>query len=291
MSNKLLIYNGRTFHWEVLESVLKNRDMIFKNLPDVLEIHMFVEENPSFLQYMRQKYPHIQVEANPKFQSKLDFHHFLQKYDFVIHCTLYDSQYRNIQRDSRNAYIAHDVTKRLQEYPNVFFLCPFSSTNVLTATVLPYTDALRPHPRTPIPIYVVQGNLRKRDLSSLYSILQNTKQLTYKIKILCKKVSDSIRQRLRPYKDKVILCENYNFEEYHREFLNCYCIMTLLPLHASSEYYHNKLTSSINYAKAYHLKCFLDDKLQSIYQLPDVFVYDQKNIINVFIGSIQRYRL
>lgn len=291
MSNKLLIYNGRTFHWEILESVLNSRDVIFKNLPDSLEIHMFVENNPSFLHYMKEKYPNIHVQVNPKFQSKLDFHYFLQQYDFVIHCTLYDSQYKNIQKDSFNAYIAHDVTKRLQNYPNVFFLGPFSSTNVLTATVLPYTDGLRPHPRTSIPIYVIQGNLRKRDLFTLYYILHHTKNLSYQLKILCKNVPDSVRQRLQPYMDKVVLCENYNFEEYHREFLNCYCIMTLLPLNASSEYYHSKLTSSINYAKAYQLKCFLDDKLQSIYQLPDAFVYDRKNIITVFIGSIHRSRL
>ena len=27
---------------------VESSDVIFKNLPDVLEIHMFVEENPSF---------------------------------------------------------------------------------------------------------------------------------------------------------------------------------------------------------------------------------------------------
>ena len=72
---------------------------------------------------MRQKYPHIKWVQNPKFQSKLDFHHF---YKNMTCDTLYGmTQYRNIQQDSRNAYIAHDVTKRLQEYPTHFFCLRF----------------------------------------------------------------------------------------------------------------------------------------------------------------------
>lgn len=287
---KILIYNGRTFHWEIVESVLYHRNTIFKSLPEPLEIHLSVEDNPSFIGYMKKKYPNIHVEKNQKYPSKSDFHKFLEQYDFIIHCTLYDSQYKNIKSDSRNAYIAHDVSERLQEYPNVFFLCPFASKNELTASVLPYSERVMAHPRTAIPIFVIQGNLRRRDMATLYYILENTKKFNYKIKILCRNISDSIQQKLLPYMDKIIICENYKFEEYHREFVNCYCIMTLVHPDATPEYYTNKLTSSINYAKAYKLKSFLDEKLQSIYHLPDAFVHDGKNILNVFIGSIHRFR-
>ena len=39
-------------------------------------------------------------------------------------------------------------------------------------------------------------------------------------------------------------------------------------------YYKYKLTSTINYAKGYHLKCILDRNLQKIYNLEDAEVYD-----------------
>ena len=52
-------------------------------------------------------------------------------------------------------------------------------------------------------------------------------------------------------------------------------------------YYINKLTSSINYVKAYNLNCLIDKDLQNIYNLERAYVYNNDNeFINMFEKSL-----
>ena len=56
------------------------------------------------------------------------------------------------------------------------------------------------------------------------------------------------------------------------------------------EYYKNKLTSTINYASGYRLKCIIQQNLQDIYKLPDVEIYKHnKDIVSAFKKTLQNF--
>ena len=70
---------------------------------------------------------------------------------------------------------------------------------------------------------------------------------------------------------------------YHKEFLDGYCILPLITKKTHPHYYTTKLTSTINYTSAYKLKCLIDKDLQNIYKLQDVEIFnDISDIVNAF---------
>ena len=80
------------------------------------------------------------------------------------------------------------------------------------------------------------------------------------------------------------------FQGYHKEFLDGYCLLTLTSKEKTPSYYKNKLTSSINYIKGYKLKCILDKDLQDIYHLKNSYVYDSRDkIVTLFHQSLQDF--
>ena len=92
--------------------------------------------------------------------------------------------------------------------------------------------------------------------------------------------------------DKVIIKSNLNFIDYHKEFLNSYCILPLISKNTHKAYYTNKLTSSINYARGYKLKCLIDTDLQKIYNLNNVEIYNDINdIIISFNNTLKEFYL
>ena len=57
-----------------------------------------------------------------------------------------------------------------------------------------------------------------------------------------------------------------------------------------SSYYNKKLTSSINYARSYKLKCLIDKDLQEIYNLEDVEIFNDINDISAaFIRTLEQF--
>jgi hypothetical protein len=98
----------------------------------------------------------------------------------------------------------------------------------------------------------------------------------YKIKFLGR---GTLPPLLDPFKDRFIIKKCLNFQDYHEEFKDCYGILPIISKESHPKYYTKKLTSTINYARAYNLKCILDQDLQNIYQLPNVEIYNQKNDI------------
>lgn len=73
---------------------------------------------------------------------------------------------------------------------------------------------------------------------------------------------------------------NLSFIEYHKEFSDAYCILPLISKESHPQYYTKKLTSTINYARGYKLKCLIDRDLQDIYQLDNVEIYNDINDIS-----------
>lgn len=266
------IYNNVIFHYEIIETIINIYNYILnidKNIPVQLYIHH--KHDHSFYDYIKKKYP------------KILFKNIHNNYDFFINCTIYDSDYNKIDKHiSNKKYISHDITDRLMKNPNVFFLSPIATKNVISAHILPFSNNMNINNRyNSIPIYIIQGNLNhnRRNLNLLKKILDFNYQHKFMIKMIG---LGNFPSELNKYKKKIIVKCNLNFQDFHKEFLDAYCILPLISIKSHKHYYTKKLTSSINYAKAYQLKCFIDKPLQNIYKLNNVEVYDDDDDDDIY---------
>lgn len=267
--NKILIYNNVKFHYEIIESVIVKYDSILnikKNKND--QLYLYIIENNSFSKYIKTKYPNI------IFVDIKD-----HKYNYSINCTIYDKDFNELNSSSlsKQKYISHEITDRLKTNKNVFFLTPLAKKNIVIANILPFTNT-KIHSN--VPIYIIQGNLNhgRRNLSLLKKILDKTYAYNFIIKMVG---NGSLPVELIDYQDKIVLRNNLDFQDFHKEFLDAYCILPLITKTSHIHYYTDKLTSTINYADAYKLKCLIDKDLQNIYNLKNVEVFNNIDDITV----------
>ena len=108
-------------------------------------------------------------------------------------------------------------------------------------------------------------------------ILDNTYQYEFIIKLVGR---GRLPAELKKYENKIVLKNNLDFANFHKEFLDAYCILPLISKKTHSDYYTSKLTSTINYARGYKLKCLIDKDLQEIYNLDNVEIYNDINDIS-----------
>ena len=275
----LLITNSVVYHIEIIESIIVKYKEIIGN-KEIDEIYLYLlPVDKSFIDYIGAKYPDIKF-GNP------------EKYDYYIEATLVPEDYPKIKDNdsSTHFYISHRLSNAYNGAPNIFYLTPLSSYNVFNADVLPAIDKIE----TDIPIFVIQGayNRNRRNYQLLTQILDTEFEYDYKIKLLGRGIGSTTAPPLFPtivnkYKNKLIVCDAYNFFQYHQAFSDCYCILTLVSKNVNFQYYKNQLTSSINYAKGYNIKCLIDTDLQNIYKLSNVEVYDQ--IVDGFRNSLREF--
>lgn len=262
----LFIENYVGFHYEIIETIILNYNkIIITNKISTIFLSV-LDSNISFIKYIKKKYPNIHFSIPNEF-------------DYYISCTIYDNDYDNLQKNSNKYfYISHVVTDRLEKLSNVFFLTPLAN-NYIIADKLPYSENKI---KSDIPIYVIQGNITssRRYYKLLEKILDESYNYNFKIKLLG---YGNLPEELKKYSDKITLLNNLNFVDYHREFLDVYCILPLITKQTHPQYYDNKLTSTINYCIGYNLKCIIDKDLQKIYNLNDVEIFDDENdIVNSF---------
>ena len=121
----------------------------------------------------------------------------------------------------------------------------------------------------------------------LNKILDQSYQYDFIIKLIGK---GYLPKELDKHKNKIVLKNNLNFMDFHKEFLDAYCILPLISKETHPHYYYTKLTSSINYARGYKLKCIIDEDLQEIYKLDNVEVYrDINDIESCFINTLENF--
>jgi hypothetical protein len=83
---------------------------------------------------------------------------------------------------------------------------------------------------------------------------------------------------------------DHDFHDYHLEFLGSYCILPLTSKIKTPAYYKNKLTSSINYAKAYNLNIIIDNDLQDIYEMKNAYIYnDNLSLVEAFKKTLHDF--
>jgi hypothetical protein len=261
------------FHYEIIESIIVKYTEIF-NIETNSNNRIFLNMNSNidFVNYIQLKYPTIILDIP-------------ESYDYYIRTTIYDYHYDELIKNSPNIfYISHEITSRLKELNNVFFLTPLSNKNYISADILPFRNN---KVSTNIPIYIVQGsfNNKRRNIDLLQIILNETYEYKFMIKIIGK---IEFLNELEKYSDKIIFKNNLSFLDFHNEFLDGYCILPLILKKTNPNYYTKKLTSTINYAKNYKLKCLIDKDLQDIYQLEDVEVFkDETDIIEAFKKTLK----
>ena len=268
----LFIVNNVPYHFEIIESVLEKYNQIIKNSVKCT-IYMKILDDPSFKTYMTKKYPEI------IFDTPIS-------YDFFIDCTLNHNELPEIMKknSAKFFYINHNLTYTTSRLPNVYSICPFSR-QWFYADKLPNVEKIK----TDIPVYIIQGNFIKlrRNFQLLEKILKGTYEKPFLIKILGRSID---MEFIDKFKDKFILKTNLPFEEYHKEFSDVYCILPLILKKTHPAYYEKKMTSSINYARAYNLKCLIDNDLQKIYNLSNVEVFNNEgNIVEAFKKTLNDF--
>lgn len=285
----IYIYNNKSYHYEIIISIIEKYDKILsieKNNDNILYLHCI--KNDSFTKYIQERYPNILLsihELNSVIGSQSE--DITEKYDYFINCSTYERDLSKIIDNNKHFYIAHEITENLLKKNNVYYLTPLCNSNkYIYCDILPYQYN---RIKSLIPIYVIQGNVVKerRNYDLLTKILDFKYNYKFKIKIIGKgELPDSFNK----YSDIIDCKYNYNFIDYHHEFLNCYCIIPLITKESHPKYYTNKLTSSINYGKAYNLKFLIDEDLQNIYKLENVEVFtDINNIIEAFNKTLDDF--
>ena len=170
--------------------------------------------------------------------------------------------------------------------PNVWFLTPLAKNNILTTNILPFSGKKKIYK---IPIYIIQGRMRS-DIRNL-ELLKKILDVKYNHKFIIKMIGrGKVPIILNKYRDKIIFKNNLNFIDYHKEFLNAYCILPLITKVTHPIYYERRLPSTINYASGYKLKCLIDRNLQDIYNLENVEIFNDKNdIVKAFKKTLNDF--
>ena len=269
------------FHFEIIESIIQKYNIILKiqNDPNN-KIYLENIASNEYVHYINKNYPNILVNKK------------INDYDYKIFSTFYSKEFdkymNKINNPTKYFFICHEVDDNLKKYNNVFYLTPLcNSNNFIYADVLPKIK--QNQQQNNIPIYIVQGRIGtlRRNPKLLFNILNTNYIYNFKIKIIGK---GSLPKILEPFKDKIIFKKDLEFEDYHSEFSDVYCILPLITKKSLPQYYTNKLTSSISYAKAYNLKCLIDKDLQDIYHLNNVEIFnDENDIANSFMKTLNDF--
>ena len=292
------------YHFEIIESIIQKYDTILKIKKNKKhKIYLENIDSIEYVNYINKIYPSIKIN------QKID------KYDYKIFTTFYfkelDKHIHQINNPTKYFFICHEVDDNLKKYNNVFYLTPLcNSNNFIYADVLPkikqnqHQNNIHADNRAlaelsvcnapeqsseEFPIYIVQGRIGtlRRNPKLLFKILSTHFMYNYKIKIIGK---GDLPKILEPFKDKIILKKELAFEDFHNEFSDVYCMLPLITKKSHPQYYTNKLTSTINYAKAYNLKCLIDKDLQDIYQLNNVEIFnDENDIVHSFMKTLKDF--
>lgn len=259
----ILITNNVDYHYEIIVHIIEKYDIIL-SIPKQ-DVCLECKPNPSFLKYIREKYPNVRLEVPPT-------------YDYLINCTIYPQDIIDIAINKY--YISHRVFETLN--PNIFFLTPLKFP-YLCCDALPFKDEKI---KNPMPIYIVQGNVDdgRKKYELLDQILAQKYDHDFRIKIIG-------RGKMHPrfhQSDKIIFRHNLDFIDYHKEFLDGYAILPLITKSSHPQYYTKQLPSSINYGLAYNLHFIIDEDLQNIFQLENASVF-KDDIVSAFKKSLDDF--
>jgi len=269
---KLQINNNVLFHLEIIESLICKHEQIVKEKCNDITLNLCQGSDPTFIKYILGKYKDIRIGN--------------QTAKYYIHATAYDKDIQKINMKEKNHFfICHNFDEKTKENNNIFYLTPLAGKNYIKPNILPIISKQK----TEHPIYVVQGNIteRRRNYDLIINILKNTPNLKYQFKFIGR--GNGLPKEL--LNDKRVVCmRNLSFLDFHRCFSDAYCILPTITKETHPNYYTNKLTSSVSYISGFDLPCIIDSDLQSIYNLKNAYVFEQKeDLILQFMKSYEDF--
>mgnify|MGYP004307624707 CR=1 FL=1 len=266
----LQINSSYNFHYEVVEGVIGHyRDIIGADVDCAIYLSVPATPMPRFKEYISTQYPNIVWGVAPN-------------YAYAIEVTIYPSDYARIagKDPARHFYISHSYDPAVTP-GNVFYLAGMANTNVLRHAVLPFRGS--PRKKTGSPVFLVQGNFKKRDARALLPLLCSKQQYPYRLLL----VGNHIDHPWLEGWSNVTIKRDLDFIAFHEACALASGILTLVSPATQPDYYSKKLTSSITYARAYGLHAVIDSELQSIYDLELAHTYDHKTT-GSFIKAFSR---
>ena len=288
--------NYYPFHCELMPSIIeKFRDIIRDKDVSEVEYKIYMTFNvdypykEDFVMFIRNKFPYVYLSIT-------------EEYDYKIDCTIYPKDKKNLIDDEKHFYISHEVFD--YGIPNVFYLSPQCKgmsgfeNHYIPCDVMAFYK--RKCMNRDIPVYIIQGNMdaARRDYDFLEALLKTNYNHPFVIKIIGDGKLDA---RFSKYMNsgRLIVKTHLNYCDYHREFLDVYCILPLVSREKQSEYYHTKFVSSIHYGLAFDLHFLLDSELRDIYELrlEKCFVYEAgacgdnrvKGVVDAFRQSLDSF--
>lgn len=257
-------------HYETIESIIVKYNELLnieKNENDKIFLNLHKYADGTFINYIKSKYKNIFVGVN------INQTH----YKIIVTAEKYHHNTKN------TIFIMHNYNEHYDSFSNVIFLSAFSKKPRLICDVLPFSDIKI---KTDIPIYIIQGSLTpgRRNYNLLLKLINKKYELKFKIILLGAGNPPKIFYKNR----NINIVTNKNFIDYHEYFKSCYGIFTLVDKKKYNQYYTTKLTSTINYAIGYDLKCIIDNDLQDIYKLTNVETYEHNDNGIDFIRAFEK---
>lgn len=276
----IYIDNNYNFHYEVIESCMTFiPKKLGINLNDI-KFFLQIYSNENFNQYITKKYQNSIEVVNTK--PDINF-------DYEIYCTFYPNTNPESEHVfAKNQYVvSHRVLPHITNNPHIFFLTPLcKSEQYFIPTQLPNILKIK----TKLPIFAIQGNITedRRNYKSLIPIFQAYKHRQFVVKFIGRGFMPIY---LMPYMDKIAMCLNLSFTEYHEQFNDVYAILPLIDDSFKHSYYTTTLTSSISYGKSYNLRFICSKNLKDIYSLDDAISYSsQEEMIEAFGKALDEFQ-
>jgi hypothetical protein len=271
---KILIIHNYNFHYEIIESIINFFPTKILNLSNTHKIFYDIKynfNNTSFEEYINKNYNNINFTKDE-----------VCIYDYIIYDTIYNTDKLKLN-NKKEYYILHSLNPKFNNINNIIYLMPFSKYNsYFIPYILPFNNLQKIKTDIPcladdssigkVPIFIIQGCLERRNLIQLTKIFEKYKNKDFFIKIIGKS-NNGLPKYLLKYQKKIIFRPNLNFIDYHKEFLDCTAILPLVEPDFNSDYFKNKLTSSISYGIGYNLKFFCFETFKYIYKLTNCITY------------------
>ena len=273
MAAHIFIFNLQGYHYEIIPSVIEYAPLLF-NVTNY-RISLFFVKDESFQDYIAKQYPQVAILTS-----------IPTAFDYSINCTIYDHDLELLSHNPRHIAISHRVVDMFMSRPNVFFLTPLcKSPRYLKCSAQPPLErGIDPT----IPIFIIAGNIARRNLTLLKRILQETADIPYLIRIVGG--ASCLDESYKQY-GKLEISEGLNYQDFHAKFNGVYCIIPLILKSTNPNYYSTTYTGSISYANGYNIKCLLDEDLQSIYRLSNAEVFkDADDVVGAFLRVIDSWK-
>jgi hypothetical protein len=282
------VQNTAPFHMEVIPSVIAK---LATFLPAVrakpYRVFLNQETGPycaGFAEYISETFPDVVLSGAPP-----GLHVSVR-----IHVTTYVDDLLGKPPTDIDKYICHDMSREVANRPDTYFLAPFCKRfgciREFQADTLPYMETtdrvLRKFPK-----FVVQGALTplRRNFTLLKRILDADIRLPFEILLIGKRSPPSYILDRRGENLKIV-SNVRDFKEYHSHFRDAYGCLPLISKSTHPQYYRNKLTSSVNYIRAYKLIPVVDKNLQRIYEFPGAIVYEKDDgIVQAFQRAVHGF--